>query len=57
MIFTKGLILGKLNYTLPLLGAEPEENLRSLDVCWRGALRVITGALMSTPIALLHAES
>ena len=56
-IFSKGLILGKLQYILPLLGTEHIQTIDPLIKGWNKALRVITGGLPSTPIPLLHAES
>ena len=56
-MFAKGFIRGKLQYFLPLLGVEHKDILEPLEVMWRRALRVITGALPSTPKAILYAES
>ena len=56
-LFTEGLILGKLQYLLPLMAIEHEDTLKPLKTAWNSALRVITGGLPSTPIPVLHAES
>ena len=56
-LFAKGLIRGKLQYFLPMLGVEHKDILEPLEVVWRRTLRVITGALPSTPKAILYAES
>ena len=56
-IFACGSILGKIQYYLPLLGAEHPSVLEPLEKAWRKALRIITGNLPSTPIAILYSES
>ena len=56
-MFTKGLILSKFQYFFPAIGVETSKELEPLEVAWRKALRVITGALPSTPKPLPHAES
>lgn len=56
-VFAKSLILSRMDYFLPLMGMETDEDIEPLEVVWRETLRIITGALKSTPIALLYAES
>jgi len=55
--FCNALIQSKLNYFLPLMGMESPQLLHPLEIAWRETLRVITGALRSTPIPLLHHRS
>ena len=58
LMFGQGLIMSKLSYHLPLMAAEgPTGNLRVIEVALNKYMRVITGALRSTPIPLLHAGS
>ena len=54
MTVAKAIVMGKLNYFLPFLGAESPETLRPLEVGLNQCMRIITGAFPSTPIPLLH---
>ena len=56
-MFAKSLIMGKLNFYLPFLGAENKETLEPLTKGLNEALRLITGGFCSTPIPVLHAQS
>ena len=55
MMFGKALVMGKLNYYLPLLTAERSTGtLRCLDVALNDFMRVMTGLIKTTPVPLLH---
>ena len=55
MMFGKALVMGKLNYYLPLLSAERSTGtLRCLDVALNDFMRVMTGLIKTTPVPLLH---
>ena len=56
-LFAKSIIIGKLNYYLPFLGAECDESLDPLVKGLNSAMRFITGAFITTPIPLLHSRS
>ena len=54
-VFGLALVMGKLNYYLPLLAAERSTGvLRCLDVALNEFMRVLTGLIRTTPIPLLH---
>ena len=54
-MFGQALVMGKLNYYLPLLSAERSTGvLRCLDVALNKLMRVLTGLIKTTPIPLLH---
>ena len=57
LLFAKSIVLGKLNYYLPFLGAECNQTLDPLVKGLNSAMRFITGAFKSTPIPLLHSRS
>ena len=56
-IFTTGLVVSQLSHLLPLLAMEHADTVRCLQVALNESLRVISGALKSTPIPLLYSET
>ena len=58
-IFSKAFIGGKIRYYTPWLAAEigpaMKDTLHPLEIAYRDALRAECGAIMTTPIPLLHA--
>ena len=56
-MFAQAVVLGKLNYFLPFIGAESADSLRPLEVALNHCKRLITGAFCSTPVSLLSAAS
>ena len=57
LMFAKSIVLGKLNFYLPFLGAENKQTLDPLIKGLNEAMRMITGGFCTTPIPLLHARS
>ena len=55
--FFRGLIIGKLNYYLPLILTAKEKNYRTLRTAYNCGLRALTGAWCSTPLPVLHAKA
>ena len=53
----QGLIKGKINYSCALLISTSKSNMDKLEVIQNAALRIATGALMSTPILSLQCEA
>ena len=56
-MFAQAIVMGKLNYYLPFIGAESADSLRPLEVALNHCKRLITGAFCSTPVSLLSAAS
>ena len=57
LLFAKSIIMGKLNFFLPFLGAENDITLDPLVKGLNEAMRVITGTFCSTPVPLIHSQS
>ena len=55
--FAEGLIMGKLQYYLPMLSTENQATLEPVAVAYRHCLRILVGGIKTTPLPLIHSQA